>query len=88
MKVSRNDFDMSGFEVRRLLKSFFDIKLVPFWRRDDSPDWSSLMTLWVRHAVGYPLAYLTERYHKQWLKLLQRWRRTVARFRGWSSGLN
>ena len=81
MKLSRKNFDVSGLEQRRLLKGFVDAKLVPFWRNDDTPDCSSLMILWIRHVAGYPLAYLTERYHKQWLGLLQRWRRTVARFR-------
>ena len=81
MKVSRKNFDVSGLEQRRLLKGFLATKLVPFWRNDDSPDCSSLMILWIRHAAGYPLAYLTERYHKQWFGLLLGWRRTVARFR-------
>jgi len=78
MKVSGRNYDLSGIESGRLVKSRLVARLVPFWRVGAGPSWKYLFLIMLRHYFGYPIAYITERYSRTWQRVLRTSRRLAA----------
>ena len=71
--------DVSGMEIGRIGRQYMLWKLLPLWSIGDEPGWGYIFNLSLRHKLGYPISYLTERFSGPWMKLLTGYRRTRAR---------
>jgi len=74
MKTVKQNFDLQGLEVRRITRRSIAIKLVPIWAAKENPGLVPLLDLLIRHYLGYPIAFITEKYQRHWFKLLSLWR--------------
>lgn len=81
MKPINDRFDVSGQETARLFRFYLLWKPLKFGSLGDEPGFGNLFELMTRHYLGRTLSYLTTRFEREWLWLLQTWRRTLNRVR-------
>ena len=78
MKVNTKNYDVKGMNVGRLMRYYIGAKLRPLGWFSYGLEFKHILALGTRHYLGYPIAYLTTRYHPQWQILLRNWRRFQA----------
>ena len=78
MKVNTRNFDVKGMSVDRLFRQYLGGKLRPLCWFSNGLQFKHILALGIRHYLGYPIAYLTTRYQRQWQVLLRNWRRLKA----------
>lgn len=61
--------------VGRLLRHYLGGKVRPLWWFSNGLEFKHIVALGTRHYLGYPIAYLTTRYDRQWRVVLRNWRR-------------
>lgn len=79
MKVVKRNHDIAGLEITRIAWRNLIVKLIPLWPLREYPGAGPLATLLTRHYLGYPIAFVTEKYQHHWIILLNLWRRTRYR---------
>lgn len=75
MKLINRYYDPAGMTSGRMMREQLLGKLRPPWCVSSDLELKHLLALAVRQYLGYPAAYLTTRYHRQWQKALNGWRR-------------
>lgn len=85
MKTAKQNFDLQGLEAQRITRQNIVIKFVPIWVTKETPGVAPLLDLLIRHHLGYPIAFITEKYQKHWFKLLTLWRRAVQKLHNYDS---
>ena len=81
MKTVKENFDLEGVEIMRVSRRNLTFKLVPLCTLRGCPGAAPLINLLLRHHLGYPIAYVTERYQRHWIRVLTTWRRCINKFR-------
>ena len=74
MKLLNRNFDTGGMSSGRMLRQQLLSKARPQWCFSYDLDLKHVLALVVRQYLGYPIAYLTLRYNRQWQKSLNGWR--------------
>jgi hypothetical protein len=75
MKLINRNYDAAGLTSGRMIRQQLLGKLRPPWFFSSDLELKHLLALAVRQYLGYPIAYMTTRYHRQWQKVLNGWRR-------------
>lgn len=69
VKALKDNGEMTGLESARLLRQYALWKPFRFGWIADEPGWGTLMSLWLRHRLGYWSSYMALRYEKPWTRL-------------------
>lgn len=75
MKLRTKNYDAAGMTVGRVLRQHVLGKTRPLWNFGYELRVNHILALALRHYLGYPIAYLTTRFHPQWQRVLSQWRR-------------
>ncbi len=75
MKLINRHYDVAGMSSGRMLRQQLYSKIRPLWCFSDELELKHILALAIRQYLGYPITYLTIRYHRQWQKALAVWRR-------------
>lgn len=75
MKLLNRNYDAGGMSSGRILRQRLLSRLRPMWCFGDGLELKHIVALAVRQYLGYPIAYMTTRYSRQWQKALAGWRR-------------
>ena len=75
MKLTDRHRDAAGMSTGRMLRQHVGGRLRPLGCFSHGLEVKHILALAVRQYLGYPIAYLTIRYNRQWQRALAAWRR-------------
>ena len=81
VKLRTKNHDVQGMSVARLLRRYLGGRVRPLWSFGGGLELRHILSLSTRHYLGYPIAYLTTRYNRQWQLVLRNWRRVQSAMR-------